>query len=145
VGEAREVMDRITETIFRKDYDAAAALYASDAVAVTPDRGELRGGKEITAWAKELFDAIPDAQWERLTVHEAGDTAIDEGYLTGTNTGPLVAPTGETMPATGKSVRLRSCDIATVENGKITSHHFYFDQMEFAEQLGLTEQTAAAG
>ena len=145
MGEAREVMNRLTEAMFRKDYDAVADVYASDAVAVTPDRGELRGGKEIVAWAKELFDAIPDARYELLNSHESGDTAIDEGYLTGTNTGPLVAPTGDTMPATGKSVRLRSCDIAVVENGKITSHRFYFDQMEFAEQLGLTEQMAAAG
>jgi ketosteroid isomerase-like protein len=143
MAEAREVMDKLTEAIFARDYDAAADLYASDAVAVTPDRGEVRGPQEIVGWAKELLDAFPDARYETLHAHESGDTAIDEGYFTGTNTGPLAAPTGETMPATGKSVRFRSCDIAVVENGKITSHRFYFDQMEFAEQLGLTEQVAA--
>lgn len=45
-------------------------------------------------------------------------------------------PTGETLQATGKSVRLRICDIATVEGGRIISHRFYFDQVEFLTQLG---------
>jgi hypothetical protein len=52
--------------------DDAEAVYgareqASDAVIVTPDRGELQGGKEIVAWVKELFDAIPDARYELLS------------------------------------------------------------------------------
>jgi hypothetical protein len=71
--------------------------------------------------------------------HESGNTAIDEGYFVGTHTGPLPSPTGESIPPTGKAVRVRACDIATVENGVVTSHRFYFDQMEFLGQLGLTE------
>ncbi len=46
------------------------------------------------------------------------------------------------MPATGKSVRLRSCDVATVEDGVITRHHFYFNEMELMNQLGLQEAGA---
>ena len=42
MGEAREVMDRMTEAAFRKDIDAVAQLYAPDVVAVTPEQGELR-------------------------------------------------------------------------------------------------------
>jgi hypothetical protein len=60
--------------------------------------------------------------------------------MVGTNTGPLVLPTGESMPATGRAVRLRACDAATVENGVVTSHRFYFDQAEFLGQLGLMEE-----
>ena len=29
------------------------------------------------------------------------------------------------------------CDVATVENGVVKSHHFYFDQMDFFGQFGL--------
>jgi SnoaL-like polyketide cyclase len=47
------------------------------------------------------------------------------------------------IPATGKHVRVRACDIATVQNGVITSHRFYFDQMEFLGQLGLVPETPA--
>ena len=55
----------------------------------------------------------------------------------GTNTGPLSLPDGSTVPATGKAVRVRGCDIATVADGMIVRHHFYFDQMELLTQLGL--------
>jgi ketosteroid isomerase-like protein len=139
MGEARDVMDRLTEAIFRKDFDAVGELYAPDAVAVTPDQGEVKGREAIVGWSKELLDSFPDARYESLDEHEAGGVAIDEGYFVGTNTEPLTGPTGETIPATGKSVRFRACDVATVENGVVTSHRFYFDQMEFLEQLGLAE------
>jgi ketosteroid isomerase-like protein len=46
-------------------------------------------------------------------------------------------PSGESIPPTGKQIRVRDCDVATVEGGLVTSHNFYFDQMEFRGQLGL--------
>lgn len=138
MGQAREVMDRLTDAIFSRDWEAVAGLYAPEGVAVTPDQGEVQGNRAIAEWSREFLEAFPDARYESVYAHESGETAIDEGYMTGTNTGPLVSPTGETLPATGRSVRLRACDIATVENGAITSHRFYFDQMEFLGQLGLT-------
>jgi ketosteroid isomerase-like protein len=139
MGEARKVLDRLTDAMFSKDLDAAAKLYASDAVAVTPDQGEVTGVKEILEWSKQFFDAFPDARYESVHAYESGNTAIDEGYFVGTHTAPLPSPTGESIPPTGKAVRVRACDIATVENGVVTSHRFYFDQMEFLGQLGLTE------
>ena len=139
MAEAREVMDRLTDAVFSRDKDAVARLYSADAVLVAPDAGEIQGTEEVVAWSTEFLDAFPDARYESVYAHESGNTAIDEGYFVGTNTGPLVSPTGETMPATGRSVRFRACDIATVEGGLITSHRFYFDQMEFLGQLGLTE------
>jgi ketosteroid isomerase-like protein len=139
MGEACEVMDRVTETLFGHDWDAALELYAADAVAATPDAGEVRGPAEIVAWAKEFMDAFPDASFELENGYEDGNTAIDEGYFVGTNTGPLEGPDGEEIPPTGKSVRVRSCDIATIENGVVTSHRFYFDHADFFGQLGLAE------
>lgn len=46
-------------------------------------------------------------------------------------------PTGETMPATNKTIRIRGVDLATVKDGKIVSYRLYFDQAEFLTQLGL--------
>ncbi len=97
------------------------------------------GGPRGTANFNQFSQGFPDASWEPLSTLEVSNTAIDEGYFIGTHTGPLETPTGETIPPTGKQVRLRECDIATVENGLIASHRFYFDQMEFLEQLGLAQ------
>ncbi len=49
-------------------------------------------------------------------------------------------PDGQSIPPTGKNVRVRGCDAATVEDGLVTSHRFYFDQMELLGQLGLAPE-----
>jgi ketosteroid isomerase-like protein len=139
MGEAREVMDRVTAAVMSGDSDALKALYAADAVAETPDQGTIRGRDEIAAYMGEFATAFPDASWEELHKHETSDTAIDEGYFVGTNTGALTGPSGETIPATGRRVRARECDVVTVENGVVTSHRFYFDVQDWLTQLGLAE------
>jgi ketosteroid isomerase-like protein len=140
MGEAREVLDRITEAVFSKDLEAMKAVYAPDAVAETPDQGTINGRDGIAEYLDGFVKAFPDASFESTHKHEAGDTAIDEGYFVGTHTGPLEGPGGETIEGTGKKVRLRECDIATVEGGVATSHRFYFDNPEFLEQLGLAPE-----
>jgi ketosteroid isomerase-like protein len=137
MGEARMVMDQATDAAFKGDWSTLERLYAPDAVAVTPDQGELKGRDEIVQYLKSFVDSMPDGKYTKEYGHESGNTAIDEGFVDGTNTGSLPLPTGETLPATGKRVHVRGCDVVTVENGMITSHRFYFDQMEFLGQLGL--------
>ncbi len=137
MGEAREVMDRLTAAVESKDFKAAAECYAPNAVALTPDLGAITGREAIVEYLTEIADAFPDMRYEHQAKHESGGAVIDEGYLIGTNTAPLPMPSGESIPATGKQIRVRSCDAATVEGGLVTSHRFYFDQMEFLGQLGL--------
>ena len=141
MGEARKVLDQLTEAFFNQDYAAVEELYAPDAVAVTPDQGELKGAGAAIEYTKQIIEAFPDVKYEPQFKHESGNTAIDEGWIVGTNSGPLPLPTGETLPATGKRIRVRSADAAIVENGRVTSHRFYFDQMEFLGQLGLAPET----
>jgi predicted ester cyclase len=137
MGEARKVMDRVTKAVFAEDVKTLGKLYAPDAIADTPDQGEIKGREEIVNYLNEFLVAFPDAKYDTTRKHEAGDTAIDEGYFTGTHTGPLHGPEGQVIPPTGKRVSMRSCDMATCENGLVTSHRFYFDQVDFLTQLGL--------
>ena len=137
MGEAREVMDRLMKTLFeKKDPVESAKLYASDAIAITPDGNEMKG-PEIAEYLQGFFDAFPDATYETVNGYESGNVAIDEGIFRGTNTGELSLPDGSKMPATGKHVTARGCDIVTVENGMVKRHAFYFDNMSFMAQLGL--------
>jgi ketosteroid isomerase-like protein len=144
MGEAREAMDRITGASVAGDAEAIAACYAEDAVAITPDEGEVRGREAIARYLLAFSEPFPDSDYEYLSKFEDGDTAIDEGYLTGTHTGVLRFPNGDTVEPTGRKIRVRSVDIALVSGGLITSHHFYFDQMEFLLQLGLAQPTGSA-
>ena len=142
MGEARQVIDRMTEAVMTRDLEALAAVYAEDAVADTPDEGVIKGRDQIVDYVGRFIAAVPDFRWEEAHKSESDDTAVDEGWIVGTNTGPLALPNGETLPATGRPVRLRECDIATVSNGLITSHRFYFDQMDLLGQLGLSPDQA---
>ncbi|MBB0243685.1 DUF4440 domain-containing protein [Streptomyces alkaliphilus] len=138
MGQAREVMDRLTEAItITRDLKAAAECFAEDAVVVSPDEGEIRGRERIVEYWRHFMDAMPDASYEPLALYEDGDSAIDEGFMIGTNTGPLIGPDGERRAPTGRRIRARSCDRATVVDGHIVEHHIYFDRMDFLGQLGL--------
>lgn len=138
MGQAREVMDRLTDAVTtHPDLKALAALYAEDAVAITPDGGELHGRDDIVAYWRQMTDAVPEARFETLHAYEVGDTAIDEGYFSGKNTGAIQLPSGETIPATGKDIKIRGVDFATVKDGRIVEYRLYFDELEFLGQLGL--------
>lgn len=143
MGQAREVTDRLIAAMGSKDKETLARCYAADAVAFTPDKGELRGRDAITSHLFAYWEAMEDVRYEYQAKYEAGDVAINEGVVVGTNTGPLRMPSGETLPATGKTLRIRSCDVLTVRDGEITSHHFYFDQVEFLAQLGLMRELSS--
>ncbi|MDW4908972.1 nuclear transport factor 2 family protein [Streptomyces sp. ADMS] len=138
MGEARDVMDRLTEALTSaSDLKAVTELYAPDAVAFTPDGGEIHGRDNIVEYWRQMTDALPEATFESVHAYEIGDTAVDEGYFSGRNTGPIPLPSGEYLPATQKEVRIRGVDIATVRDGHIVDYRLYFDQMEFLGQLGL--------
>lgn len=144
MGEAREIMDRVTQAGTSGDAEALRELYTEDAVIETPDQGTITGRDAIVEWFSGFQKAFPDFTYEPLNEYEIGNTAIDEGAVSGTHTGPLEAPTGESVPPTGKRIRVRATDLATVENGKVTSHRFYFDQMELLAQLGLVPEGVAS-
>lgn len=139
MGQAREVMDRLTSAVLAGDRAAVLQVYAEDAVVESPDVGRLVGREAIADYLLGFSEAFPDLRFELTAGLEAGDTAVDEGYMIGTNTGPIVTPEGE-LPATGRTIRLRECDVLTARDGLAVEHRFYFDQLEFSTQLGLDEE-----
>ncbi|WP_060883728.1 ester cyclase [Streptomyces caniscabiei] len=144
MGQARELMDQLTEALTtHQDPKTVANLFAEDAVAHTPDGGELHGRDAIAGYWQQMTDAMPEARYESLASFEVGDTAIDEGVFSGTNTGPLAFPDGTSIPATHKDISMRGVDFATVRDGQIVSYRLYFDQLDFLNQLGLLPEEMA--
>jgi ketosteroid isomerase-like protein len=137
-------MDRLTAAVMSGDREFLSQLYAADAIAETPDGPRLQGAAAITDYLLTFTRAFPDASFESARKHEAGDTAIDEGYFVGTHTGVLSTPEGD-VPPTGRHVRLRECDVLEVANGVAVSHRFYYDQLDFVSQLGLVAAQAGPG
>lgn len=142
MGQARELMDRATEAVMSQNFEALRDIYAPDVVVTAPDVGTLHGIEQLIDYMKQFAVAMPDMSFEMQRDIEAGNIAIDQGEVIGTNTGPLAMPDGSSLEATGKQVRMRAVDVATVENGRISKHDFYFDQFELMSQLGLMEAPA---
>jgi ketosteroid isomerase-like protein len=143
VGQAREIMDRITTAAMAGDAAALGQLYAADAAAETPDGGRLDGREAIIEFLLSFRRAFPDVSWESRATYDSGDTAIDEGFLVGTHTEVLSTPRGD-VPPTGRPLRLRDIDLITVKDGVAVAHRFYYDSLDFMSQLGLAEPAAGA-
>jgi ketosteroid isomerase-like protein len=134
--DARAIQERLREAANAQDVNAILRWYSSDAVVITPE-GTLRGAEEISAYVDAQFEAFPDFH---VAVHhrlDADDTALDEGIVSGTHTGPLTLPTGETIAPTGKRVTQRVADVLVARDGKIVEHRLYYDQVELLVQLEL--------
>jgi ketosteroid isomerase-like protein len=145
MGEAREITDRIMDAYIAGDGDALVRLYATDAVAETPDAPCIEGGTAIVNYLLSIKRALPDLRRESPAGYESGDTAIDEGFFVGTHTEALITDEGLEVPPTGRSVRLRECNIVTVKDGMAVSHRQYFDQLDLMSQLGLMEWGGETG
>jgi steroid delta-isomerase-like uncharacterized protein len=138
---AREVSDRFTDAINAHDAKSIGALFADNGVFTEP-AGEFRGPDEVIAYWERLFEAFPDLTGKDTFKAEAGDTAINEWSVSGTNTGPMETPDG-TFPATGKRVTIVGSDALAVRDGLIYAHRAYYDQLSMMTQLGLVPEGAA--
>ena len=69
---------------------------------------------EVMAGVGQRLRAIPDLKWEIKEVLVSGNHVIVRGEATGTPAGELIG-----TPTNGKSFKLMSLDIHTLEGGKI--------------------------
>ncbi len=139
MGRAREVMDRITAAGTTGDLEALAGCYAEDAVFEAPDCGRLEGRQAILEYYRGFATSFSELRFEAVVAVESGDVAVDEGFLLGRNTGPLPTPDGE-LPATGRSVRVRMCDVMVLRGDAAGEHRMYYDQLDVLQQLGVGQQ-----
>lgn len=134
--DAKELVQRGADTWNARDREGFFATYAEDCEVSAPGfSGKGRQGLE-EFWALWM-DAFPDNQViVRLLVGD-GNTVAQEARFEGTNTGPLQAPDGSEIPATGKRASEPFSSFNTINGDTITSTRFYFDQVDLLTQLGL--------
>ncbi len=122
----------------RHDLDASVSQYAPDALHLHPFPEPSRGKEAIKKENKDFFEAFPDLKLEISGIISKGDQAAVEFALKGTNTGPLVTPDGNSLPATNKRVEMNASAFFKVNaEGLIMEEHFYFDTATFMGQLGI--------
>jgi steroid delta-isomerase-like uncharacterized protein len=121
------------------DHDPAtvADQFAENGTYVDPNVGEKLQGEEIAEYVAGTIEGFPDVHFEE---HRIMQTDIEgefglvvEWTMHGAHTGPL-----EGLPPTGNTIVLDGVDVVTISENGIVSIRGYFDQKEFAQQLGLT-------
>lgn len=103
--------------------------------------GTHQGIDAVAAHFATLAEAFPDLEIVIVRQLESSNAVTTEMRFTGTQTGPLATPQG-TLPPSGRKVDLPGCAIHDVEDGRITRHTGYYDQLLFMTQLGLMPQPA---
>lgn len=89
-----------------------------------------KGREEFVAQVTGFGKLIPDLTWEIKDVLVDGNRVIVRGEASGTPTGPFFG-----VPQGGKSFRIMSIDIHTVENGKLVTAYHVEDWASAVRQL----------
>lgn len=122
-------------------YKALNAAYVNDAPdlikqSTTQDWVTCRGNdlcntrEEVIAGIAPRLKAIPDLKWEIKEVLVSGNRAIVRGEATGTPAGNLMG-----TATNGKSFKLMSIDVHTIEGGKIVRTYHVEDWQGAFRQL----------
>ena len=121
-----------------KDWDGVRQVVTPGLVydEVSTNR-KVRGIDDVLTIWKGWAAAFPDSKATFGEAHVSGNTVILELTWRGTHTGPLRTASGE-IPATGKPMEIRACQIIDVADGKTQQIRQYFDMATMMTQLGVT-------
>jgi len=138
---ALQLIEHTTNAWNQRDRQAYLACYADDCEIVAA--GFLgHGHTGVNEFWTGFMEPFPDNTVTILQTIGHSDIAVEEGVLKGTHTGALPTPDGN-IAATGRRVSSPFAGVHTIRDGKIISSHFYSDQLEFLEQLGMNPTAVA--
>jgi len=120
-----------------KDWDAVRRAVSPEVVYDEVSTSRKAQGIEdvLTIW-KGWGAAFPDSKATFEKAHVSGNTVILELTWRGHQTGPMRTAAGE-IPATGKAIDFRACQIIDIVDGKAQSIRQYFDMGTMLAQLGV--------
>ena len=139
VSLARSLYEVFNERVF----DKLADYTAPDAKIIIVGSGDMYMGPEGARRYNVMWaEGFPDGQITIDNVVAAGDYVVVEFTGRGTHTGTLATPAGS-IPATGRAVTLKLCDVLEIRDGKVSSQRTYFDSASLLSQLGVTAEQVA--
>lgn len=115
------------------DDDLYAAGYQYEAPGA-PGAVNLEGARE---YVQGFITAFPDLHFELKTKVAQGDFVAVSWVSTGTHTGPLRTPTGDSLPPTNKKVIGSGSSFYEFKGGKIIKAQVYWDMVTLLAQIGM--------
>lgn len=128
------------ERLGGRDIDGVLELCTDDVELIWPI-DVYRGKVQAREALRDLYRAFPDFNREADLVIVDDDHAAVEFRATGTFDG---GPFGGYEP-TGKGGTVHGGEVLTIEDGKLARIRVYYDQMEFAREVGLLPETGSPG
>lgn len=141
--DTRQVAAEARDAFNAHDAARIRATYTDTIRFEAPGDVQLEDPDAATEYAMGWARAFPDS---RIDVHNeiaTDDSVVQEFTFEGTHDDTLVGPAGE-IPATHRRLAGRGVQILRIENGKISEHRLYFDQVQVLTQLGLMPEPATA-
>ena len=109
------------------------ALFAADGIYEdVPPQRTYRGSEEIKGFLTAIWAWAPNIEFKVTSVAVAGDRAVAEWVMTGTQTGPIGA-----IPASGEDFSVRGASVLEIRDGKITRNSDYYDLASLLVQFGV--------
>ncbi|MEN9327039.1 MAG: hypothetical protein RI943_1479, partial [Bacteroidota bacterium] len=105
------------------------SAYAPDVVLHTVP--ETKGAANAKAYYANYVTGFSDREFTVKETFAQGNKLTKYWVFKGKHTGDFFG-----IPATGKTISVEGCTIATIINGKITEERDFFDNLEFLRQLG---------
>ena len=129
---------RVSVAPFYKALNAEFAKDSPDLVrqATTPDWVSCRGNNDcntrdqVIAGIGGRLKSVPDLKWEIKEIAVAGNQVTVRGEATGTPSADFMG-----APHSGKSFRLMSIDVHTLDNGRMVRSYHIEDWMGAVRQL----------
>jgi steroid delta-isomerase-like uncharacterized protein len=127
-----------------RQFDKIADLMAADGeIVIVGSDTHFRGPSGAVEFSQMWADGFPDGRVRIDNVIASGDHVVLQFTGDGTQTGPLKSPAGE-IPATGRPMTLKLCDVHEIRDGKIRLVQTYFDSASMLMQLGVMPEVAVA-
>lgn len=122
-----------------KNWDKVKASITPDVVydEVASGRKVQGADQAIVIW-QGWAAAFPDSKATFNNAVASGNTVLLEVMWQGTHKGPLQTPKGS-IPATGKRIEIRACNVMEMAGEKVKLQRQYFDLATMMQQLGLAD------
>jgi steroid delta-isomerase-like uncharacterized protein len=137
------ILRRLYEAWNERNFDEVAGAMAPDGQIMIVGTGDTFTGPDgARTYNASWANGFPDGRITVDHLYTDGDTVIAEFTGRGTHTGTMVTSAAE-IPATGRSVTIKLCDVVEFRDGMIVSQRSYFDSGSMMAQLGLTADRRA--
>ncbi|HLN74994.1 MAG: ester cyclase [Methylococcaceae bacterium] len=128
----KRIVEEYMDAICRHDYSMARHMMHED-YSFTSGDGQRQKGTEAGIGVAQMFGkAFPDIKFEIKNMYLIGNIVVTEFDFTGTHHGDLMG-----IAPTHHEVRVPTCNVTEIRQGKIYAEHEYFDRAHLMQQLGV--------